>query len=207
VWVRGHRNYGVEYVERLRNMVARHTSKPFEMVCLTDRPLDLPGDIRAIVPPDVSGFAWWQKVNLFHYDGMFPGRVLYLDLDVIVTGDLDPIIDYPAEFAISPCSAPGWLGKDGLVCVKGYNSSVMVWDSGKRRRFYLDWKPAVAKRLWSDQDWFKEISPNEEMLPAQWFERISLDMTPKPETKVVLAIKHKNHKAAKVLPWVREAWQ
>ena len=29
--------YGAEYVNRLYNMVKRHTTLPFKMVCLTDR--------------------------------------------------------------------------------------------------------------------------------------------------------------------------
>jgi hypothetical protein len=206
VWVRGHRNYGVEYVERLKNMVARHTSKQFNMVCLSDRiDAHLPCHTFEIQRED--GFAWWEKRKLFKLDRVMSngGRILYLDLDVIIMGDLDPIIDYPADFAISPCSAPNWQGKDGLVCVKGYNSSVMVWNDGARRQFHDAWTPDVAMRLWGDQDWYKEISPNEAVMPAEWFERLS-GTEPKPETKVVFCIKTKNHKAIERLPWLRECW-
>ena len=35
--------YGPEYVERLRNMVSRHMTRPYEFACLTDDPNPISG--------------------------------------------------------------------------------------------------------------------------------------------------------------------
>jgi hypothetical protein len=54
--------YGREYVERLRNMVARHLTVPYEFVCLTDDSTPIDG-VRSIVQPH-GGYqrGWWHKL-------------------------------------------------------------------------------------------------------------------------------------------------
>jgi hypothetical protein len=211
LWVKGKgkRAYTVEYVERLRSMVQRNLDRPFRMVCLTDRPDLLPEGIEAVeVSRQKKVRPWWLKTKLFSPDMPFTGRVLYLDLDVLVTGDLSPIVDYPAEFAICPDSAPGFTGAHGRVTVKGYNSSVMVWDAGVRPEIHTDLKPVTKAALWSDQDWIRQRFPNEKTFPAAWFRRLSAGPPPWPaETKVVLCIKIKNAEAATLYPWFEPLWR
>ena len=91
-------------------MVKKHMRQPFQFVCVAD-----------------SRFrGWWAKIDLFK-PGRFKGRVLYLDLDVTVTGNLDEIVAVISPFAL----IKDW----GRI---GYNSSVMVWDAGYRDAGYAD---------------------------------------------------------------------
>lgn len=211
VMVRGKkRKYSPKYVHRLREMVRRHTDRPFTMVCLTDTPDEMPPGVVAVKVPPVgpNERGWWRKIMLFHPDIPFKGRVLYLDLDVLVIRSIDEILDFPADFAIAPDSAPNFEGKKKHKTVKGYQSSVMVWDHGARSRFYTEFDPKMPFRLWGDQDAIKEMSPNERTFPSEWFKRL----TPAgPEswiesTKVVLCVKYKNHRAMKLFPWFRQYW-
>lgn len=211
VMVRGRqRRYSPKYVHRLEEMVKRHTDRPFRTVCLTDDPGAMPEGVIPVKVPRVPGNerGWWRKMFLFHPNLPFKGRVLYLDLDVLVVNDINPILDFPADFAIAPGSAPNFQTPGGLKMVRGYQSSVMVWDHRARARFYKEFDPAVKKRLYGDQDALKEMSPNEAILPAKWFERVTPD-GPKlwtPETKVVLCVKYKNHRAIKEFPWFKDYW-
>lgn len=212
VWMRGRgkRQYGVEYVERLRSMVGRHLDRPFRTVCLTDRPGDVPKGVEAV--PAVTPFRltpWWVKLRLFDPTMPFDERVLYVDLDVLVVSDLAPVVDWPADFVLCPDSAPTWLGKGRRRAVKRYNSSVMVFDRGARPDLWRDWRPKVGERLWSDQDWIGEQCPNEATFPARWFRRVNeSDPPPWPdETKVVLCIGTKNHQAVGKWPWVADLWR
>lgn len=92
--VRTGTKYSVEYVHRLRAMVARHLDRPHRFVVLTDRPDELPGyEIMPTVYP-----AWWAKIELFRTDWL--GRLLYFDLDTVITGDLAPLADLDCEFGI-----------------------------------------------------------------------------------------------------------
>ena len=125
------RSYDRSHVERLRGMVAAHLDDAYEFVCLDDSPF--PG--------------WWAKISLFE-PGRFKGRVLYLDLDVTVTGPLDDLAFYAARFvAIRDWERPG------------FNSSVMAWDAGAVDRLYHTFTPEVMDRLAGDQDWITEALP------------------------------------------------
>lgn len=202
---KGKRKYPLEYVLKLQSMVKRHLDRPFRMVCLTDQPEELPPDILGVKvkkPKRLRG--WWTKIRLFDPAMPFAGRVLYLDLDVLVTGSLGEIVDYPADFAIVPDQSPSFKGARGMPTVKGYNSSVMVWDHRARRQIYERWTSDIAGRLWSDQDHIKLVCPKEKTMPPEWFDRY-IGNPPKPGSKVMLCVKTKNHQIEH--SWFHELWR
>jgi len=93
--VRFGNKYGPEYVERLRNMVARHLTIPYEFVCLTDDQHPIEG-VRNIILSD-QGYTkkWWHKVHMFDPSLGLNGRILYLDLDVVIVNNIDKLVkDY-----------------------------------------------------------------------------------------------------------------
>jgi hypothetical protein len=205
VWVRAQVPFTAEYVSRLRAMVGRHLMRPHRFLCLTDRPELLSGVETICVPPPRGLKGWWSKIELFT-PGLFSGRVLYLDLDTLVVDRLEPIVDFPASFALIP-DAGTFQGKDGLRVVKRFNSSVMVWDAGVNERLYTEWTPDVAKRLWGDQDWIGEQMPEARAMPLAWFPRLSeCPNGPASTAKVILAKKPKNEVAAQQYRWFAEAW-
>ncbi len=61
-----------------------------------------------------------------------PGRKFYIDLDMIITGNLDKLFSYEGQFAT--------LRTGDLACEKnhkdGYNSSVMIWQGDHLRPVY-----------------------------------------------------------------------
>src|SRR5688572_26028777 len=101
VYVRGEYPYTVEYVSRLRSMVARWIDRPFRFACLTDQPEAMPADVEPIPVAKLHGFAPWTKLELFNPVRQWSGRVLYLDLDTLIVAPLAPIVDAPAWFAIT----------------------------------------------------------------------------------------------------------
>jgi hypothetical protein len=207
VWVDGHLPYQVEYVTRLHAMARRWIHRPFDFVCLTDTPDQVPEGVKASPVPQPGNLkGWWSKIHLFA-PNRFKGRVLYLDLDTLIVAPLDPIIDYHAQFALAP-HAGTFNGKGGLQVVKRFNSSVMVWDAGTQDALYNGWTPAVASVLWGDQDYIGMMSNDGIAMPASWYPRLSEFEWPNvPEgARVVLCKKPKNHEAAKSLKGFAEAW-
>jgi len=92
--------YGADYVNRLYGMVSRNVTPPFRFICFTDdragiRPevecFDLP-ELGCPVPTDVPGK--WRKTALWG-DELFglSGTALFLDLDVVIMGSLDPFFE------------------------------------------------------------------------------------------------------------------
>lgn len=210
VWVKGHVPYPVEYVKRLASMVARHLDRPYKFVCLTDGPDRVPSGVEPIHiknPRPLDG--WWSKVQLFNPKHGLTGRVLYLDLDTLVVKPLDPIVDFPASFALVPHSGR-FNGRDGHAVVKRFNSSVMVFDAGVTHRLYEEWSPEVADRLHGDQDWIGEQYPEAWTMPLPWFPRVA-EVGPEgripAEAKVVLVKTPKNILAAKKWPWFNREWR
>lgn len=209
VWVKANVPFEAAYVGRLHAMVTRHLPTPFRFVCLTDRPAQLPAGVEAIRIPSIGSlFGWWAKLQLFNEAHGFTGRMLYLDLDTLVLQSLLPIVEYPSPFALVP-HAGTFNGKKGLSVVKRFNSSVMAWDAGVNDHLFADWSPAVAARLFGDQDWIGERTEHGEKMPLEWFPRISeIGAGPVPAAaKVVLCKKPKNTVAATQWPWVAEVWQ
>lgn len=92
--------YGPPFVNRLRAMVARNVTPPFRFVCFCDDPEGLDPRIEAqpLPPIDVEmptgTLGIWPKARLWGPRlGDLSGPVLFLDLDLVVTGSLDPFFE------------------------------------------------------------------------------------------------------------------
>ena len=128
-------------------MVERHLKQPHRFVCVDDSPF--PG--------------WWAKVSLFE-PGRFDGQVLYLDLDVTVTGPLGDLADMsprpqgPSVFCIM--KDPYRIG--------GFNSSVMAWEAGRADHIFRNFTHDAMGRLNGDQNWIQEQVPEAETFLPSW---------------------------------------
>ena len=95
--------YDAEYINRLYNMVQRHLTLPFTMICLTDNakginpavqcypliPLDLPQGL-----PERG----WNKLTTFSADlyGLH-GTALFLDIDIVIIDNIDCFFTHPSS--------------------------------------------------------------------------------------------------------------
>lgn len=159
--------YGPEYVHTLHDMVCRHLGEDQAHWCLTDDPSKLPEGVTAIPHnPDLPG--WWQKTFLFSQDMPWSegDEILYMDLDVCVTGRLEGLPHGIIRDWNWPC----------------YNSSVMRWAHGEHRDIWDRFSPEVMDRPsdslkgylpagevnGGDQEWISQVSAWEPF-PAEWF--------------------------------------
>jgi len=85
--------FSEEYVHNLKAAVARHATIPHEFVCLSDRRIE--GVKTKLLKPGYTG--WWNKLQLF--DGEIKGRIVYLDLDTVITSNIDWLMKYTGTFA------------------------------------------------------------------------------------------------------------
>lgn len=211
VYVKGEYPYDERYVKNLRWMVERWIDRPFRFVCLTDQPW-LFSDIETIPVQKLQApQAYWTKLELFNPIRQWHGRVLYLDLDVLIVSPLAPIIDYPAQFALT--ADPAYVGSKTVdrfkrKIVRRFNSSVMVWDGGTQTHLFEMYSPKLAERLSGDQDAIAELCPDAVGMPRSWFPRLSEVTGPPfaPEVKVVLTKFPKNHVAVEQFDWFAPLW-
>ena len=132
--------YGPEYVNNLYKMVRRQTNLPF--ICFTDDAYGIMDEIETypIYPildenGEVPERYWpaWNKIELFgrselnQYD-----KKIFFDLDVIIHGDITPILECDSNFAV--CKS---VWKEGLFTITPLNSSVMVWKDNQA--VYDEW--------------------------------------------------------------------
>lgn len=128
VCIRAGEQFSPAYVTILKDMVVRNIEGGFEgrFICFTDRPEELPDDIEtAPLPANLPG--WWSKLALFR-EGLFPkgDRVLFFDLDTVITGAIDALAAYEGPFAI----LQDFYRKTGM------QSAVMAWRAGDQQRIW-----------------------------------------------------------------------
>lgn len=92
--------YGPGYVNRLYAGIARNITPPFRLVCFTDDAAGLRAEVETRPLPDFAYEApkntrgKWPKSRLWGNLGDVTGVVLFMDLDVIVTGSLDGFFSF-----------------------------------------------------------------------------------------------------------------
>lgn len=146
--------FGPDYPNILFDMVRRNLPEGFKgkFVCFTDDATGLDEGIEARpLPHDLPG--WWSKLALFK-PGLFNegDRIVFLDLDTVITGRIDELCSYAGPFAIL---------RDAF-WPKGLQSAVMAWEAGE------------CSEIW--QTYLDAGCPTEDPFGDQaWIERSQLD--------------------------------
>jgi hypothetical protein len=143
--LRGGGIYNAGHVQKLRDMCEVHLPA-HRFVCLSDLNPDC-----EVIPLTDRWPGWWSKLELFK----LPGPVLFFDLDTVITGSMDEIIDAARghEFVILRDVYRGEYNP------KAMQSSVMFW-SGDMSRIY---KQYAAGPVWldgGDQAYLEQVVQN-----------------------------------------------
>jgi hypothetical protein len=193
---------GAEYVAKLRAGVARHLKQPFHFLCLTDDPRRHPtltyDDYHDLPTLNTRGLVgWWSKLYLFS-PFRFPAgsRVLYIDLDSVIVGNLDELA---AHKGIIHLRDWGWSRNV-------YGSGIMSWDAGEHEEIWTRWDPAVAQRLEGDQDWLTELGGWPALPPAMLHSYRYHAKAGIPAGSRIVSF-HGRPKPHEAGGWVPEAWR
>ena len=120
-----------EHVNRLFKMCQKHFGEDYRFICHTD---DSTGIISGIeireLDLDLDLENWWWKLQLFDED-RFPDtkrdKHLFFDLDVVIQGDLQPIVDCIQKDKVTLVKAL-WKSYPLKYPDMNNNSSVMAWE-------------------------------------------------------------------------------
>ena len=144
--------YSAEYVNRIYRGVKAHLNRPFRFVCVTDDEARLCEGIDAVDfpprPPEMKNLYTYEKngwPNIFVKLCVFRpgfadlrGPTLFLDIDQIITGDLDRFFDYkPGEF----CIIRNWVALRKRLFRKvpfRGNSSCFRFEAGERSHYIFE---------------------------------------------------------------------
>lgn len=155
--------YRWRYVENLYAMLHRHITAEIRLHVFTEAHRTVPDHMiphRLEEWPEISNGrrAWWYKMQMFDpRHGL--GRVLYLDLDVVLCGSLDWVLQLDTNhfWAIHDWRRlwkPQWLG---------LNSSMMYWDCSGWPQPWQQFQDLglqqAVRRYHGDQDLLTEALP------------------------------------------------
>lgn len=127
--------YGPDYVNKLFAGINRNTTVPFKFHCFTDDTTNINPHVETHpLPHDIPGVGWWQKLYLFSAELPIEGKILYVDLDTLITDNIDDILQCDKKFVVLHdffrIRQPSKRDKFGLGA-DAVGSGVLMWDAGK----------------------------------------------------------------------------
>lgn len=164
--------FGPAAVDTLRRMVRRHYQRPHRFVLFTD-------DARGLEETDIEVYELWdllasvpnpsgdrnpscyRRLRLFARDvpEWLGARIVWLDLDAVIVGDMRPVWDRAEDFVI-------W--GDSMVKTQPYNGSMCMFTAGSRPQLWETFDPYSSPKLsrsmgffGSDQGWIAACCPGE----------------------------------------------
>ncbi len=172
-WKRaGYRShFKAEHVNTLYKMIQKHTTLDFQMVCFTDEPKGIICDTRpglkefTRIPSPMANKknpSCFRRLPIYKKSmGEYLGatRIVQIDIDVVITGNIDNILDRKEDFIIWGDTARS----------TPYNGSLVNMIPGARERVYTEFDPQTSIRkiqksgfIGSDQAWVGVVlGPNE----------------------------------------------
>lgn len=188
---------GEEYLRKLAAAVNRHLDQPYEMVCVSDKEMDVPGVTRIPANPDLRG--WWQKMMLF-CPRFLPDarRVVYMDLDTVLVSDITSLVEYDGPFAmIENFYDPG------------YGSGLMSWPSGFGERVWENYERQGKPQQGGDQGFISQASGGavklQTVVPGIYSYKVHCQNEAPEDASVVCF--HGRPRPHEVNGWVLEHWR
>lgn len=197
---------GREYVEKMYAMLTNclPDGLAFRFVCFTDDPFDTPGVICKALPHEgLTG--WSNKIALFK-PGVFADgeRVVFFDLDTLLIGRIDRLLDYEGEFALlRDFWRPDGLGPAVMLWRGGFGA--WIWDE-----YALTGFPDLER---GDQEWLECVFAEEGYQPPilqdlypGLFCSFKGDCKPHPPAGARIVCFHGQPRPHEVGGWVAAVW-
>lgn len=232
LWRNGHvgnprYSFDANAVNTLFRMVDRHYQGPHRKIVVTNLAQGIDPSIEIV--PDREDFkdvgnpngnhnpSCFRRLRAFAPDAgkTFGERLVSIDLDVVITGDLAPLFDRPEDFII-------W-GQSDYPKRQFFNGSLWYLRTGTRTKAWTDFNPRTSPHQarqagckGSDQGWLSYILGKQE---ARWGEKdgvysyrvhVKANKYALPENARVVAFHGQENPwgiQAQRLPWVQEYYQ
>lgn len=203
--------YGADYVNILASMIRKNVKEvSYEFVCFTEDSSGIIPGVR-IEPLPYDGNSWWTKMGLYlpEIPGVHTKRLVFFDLDVVVTGCLDELLLQEEDLMMAKDWPTGIWPKSDRQDRDG-NSSVLSIRVGSRahiwRRYLSAGCPTKAND--GDQEWVNRMFPGQvKLMPERFVQSYKLhhlEGETIPDCSVVMF--HGEPKPPQCGGWVRRLW-
>lgn len=163
--------YDSIYVNNLVRSIRKYTDR--DIICFTDDPSGIDDyiqtyhmDPRTFNESTWKEYSWWptwSKIEIFGREEIKKySKKIYFDIDLVIQGDINPILNHDANWAAIKSTWKGFKFKRSNPDQPVYNTSVMVWKdiSWIYERWENDWENIVKE--WKGTDnwyWDNNIVP------------------------------------------------
>ena len=170
--------FGDKYVSSWVNKLYESTPKNKNFYCYTDNPEGLHPDIK-IIPIDDTVEGVFHKLAMFQKDfGGIKGKIMYLDLDVVIQKDITPLYNNHNTFTIVqaywkplkelnkgrqplPYHIKTDMNVNSSVMIWNQNENIHIWESFmKDPERYMHIYLGIDRFLFWEKktgEWFKEL--------------------------------------------------
>lgn len=150
--------FGADQVNIAANMVRRNTTLPVRFLCVTDDPEGIEIDTVPLWDNPCADYGSDSAPNCFvrlkafdcDVKEMFGPRFIWMDLDMVILGNIDHILSAPYDFAM--WGDTRYNGQfNGSLCLMNAGARPQVWEDFKGMQSH---KEALASGFFgSDQGW------------------------------------------------------
>lgn len=199
--------YPVEYVFKLKNMISRHYQGEHDFFVYTEKTIE---GLDCIDISKLKLDGWWAKMALFNPYIRPKKNCVYIDLDMVICGDLQPLVDACDVFSIC---RNFWAGKN-----KKHNcdfgSCVMTFPKGFGYNIYknfMDKKLMYMQKCGNlgDQKAIEILYPQarilQDLLPNDFFLHYA-DLTDKQKPCSIVVFAGYNNPHNTKYEWVKQSW-
>jgi hypothetical protein len=218
------RQFEADHVNILGAMIRRHYLKPHRFICVTDdysgldagvETMALPVSFHELANPQGPRFpSCYRRLWNFSKEAAVLGeRILALDIDVVITGELEPLVERDDDFVSWTDPRFGWHKVPGGIYLLRTGAHTDVWESFDPHRSpaiaaaagckgsdqaWMSYKLHPAKAAWTTSDGLYSMKwlPKGTSLPSG----VRVVSTPgdlKPWSPVLQAM----------YPWIRKHWR
>ncbi len=173
--------YNHEFVNRLYKSVLKHTNRDTRLICFTDNKEGINKNVICKKLPYINlpkqiSLTPWRKLSIWQYPlSDLNGDVLFLDLDLVITGNLDKFFDFkPSKF----CVIENWTQRG-----KGIgNTSCFRFRLGKHKEIYERFT-LTPKEIWKkyhiEQVYISKYIREQNFWPESWCKSFKHSLLPK----------------------------
>lgn len=158
--------YDAGYVNKLYSGINRNATIPFRFHCFTEDDKGIrPGITSHTLPFADKHEGWWNKLYLFSNHFPLRGKIVFFDLDTVITGNIDDVLNPPtSDFVVlRDFYAAKARGVDSM----DMGSGLMSWDTTDGNKYSQIWEQfvkdpkKVMKELYphGDQRWIQRFLP------------------------------------------------
>ena len=172
--------YDFNFVNRLYSSIKKHTKRPTTLYCFTDDAEGINNEVVCKPLPKIKiplqlSFTPWRKLSVWQnplHD--FKNDVLFLDLDLVITGNLDRFFDYkPGKY----CVIENWTQKGSKIG----NTSCFKLPIGKYTNIFKKFEDdpqSIFTKYKIEQIYISKEIDEQFFWPQEWCKSFKHDLLP-----------------------------